>query len=469
MVSGTATLDNTIVELNTNGTSSTAPTDDVAGTVSSASAFNLIGTGGSGALVNGTDGNQVGVANPGLGTLADNGGPTQTIALLAGSPAINAGSNALAVDPSTGLPLATDQRGPGFPRIVGGTVDIGAYEVQGTVVVGTSVTWGTRTATLETALYGLRLLPAGRNTDLPWIGIDALEITLSQAAALSASDVTVIGATGINYGPVTISGSGMSYTITLAQPINEADRVTITIGNATIATFTRELDVLPGDFNDDGVVNSQDLVLVRNEWLRINGAVPTIFGDLNGDGVVNIDDYNVVRAASGTTLPPLADPSAASARYPRPQRSAHRTWASARTRRRRPRPERPRHRRRIRARPASRSLRRQRSAQRRTFTAPAVPAATGMSELPAAGASSAGASVSPATPTVSGTSVGTLTAPLTVTISKPHQRVPPRRRGRKPTAAPGRIRLAARGRRLSLEREHRRELEHSTGNDMKML
>ena len=53
-----------------------------------------------------------------------NGGPTQTIALMAGSPAINAGSTALAVD-QNGNPLTTDQRGAGFPR-VNGTVDIGA-------------------------------------------------------------------------------------------------------------------------------------------------------------------------------------------------------------------------------------------------------------------------------------------------------------------------------------------------------
>ena len=45
----------------------------------------------------------------------------------------------------------------------------------------------------------------------------------------------MLGSSGINYGPVTLSGSGTSYTITLAQPINEADRVTITIGNALIA------------------------------------------------------------------------------------------------------------------------------------------------------------------------------------------------------------------------------------------
>ena len=96
--------------------------------MSSSSAYNLIGTGGSGGLIDGNNGNQVGIANPGLGRLGDNGGPTPTIALRAGSPAIDKGSNALAVDPTTGLPLATDQRGTGFPRIVGGTVDIGAFE-----------------------------------------------------------------------------------------------------------------------------------------------------------------------------------------------------------------------------------------------------------------------------------------------------------------------------------------------------
>src|SRR5262249_31347213 len=124
----------------------------------------------------------------------------------------------------------------------------------------------------------------------------------AQAATLTASDITVASANHINYGPVTFSGSGTSYTITLAQPINQADLVTITIGNTMIASFTRRLDVLPGDFNDDGVVNSQDLVGVRNQWLGFNGAKPTLFGDIDGDGAVNVQDYNAVRAAIGTTL-----------------------------------------------------------------------------------------------------------------------------------------------------------------------
>ena len=173
-------------------------------------------------------------------------------------------------------------------------------------VTGVSVGWGIETATLFTAADGIRLLPAGRKTDLPWLGIDRVSITLSQAATLTSADVTVTGITIASYGPVTISGSGTNYTITLAQPIDKADRVTITIGSASIATFTRRLDVLPGDFNDDGVVNSQDMVGVRNEFLGFAGAVPTIFGDINGDGTVDINDYNAVKKLLFTTLPPLA-------------------------------------------------------------------------------------------------------------------------------------------------------------------
>ncbi len=64
--------------------------------------------------------------NPLLGPLADNGGPTLTHALLAGSPAINRGDPA-AVAGVDGVPMH-DQRGKPFIRIFGGRIDIGAVE-----------------------------------------------------------------------------------------------------------------------------------------------------------------------------------------------------------------------------------------------------------------------------------------------------------------------------------------------------
>lgn len=72
--------------------------------------------------------------NPLLGPLANNGGPTLTMALLPGSPAINAGDNAL-------IPggITTDQRG--FPRVQNGTVDIGAVEVGSATDIPTLSQW----------------------------------------------------------------------------------------------------------------------------------------------------------------------------------------------------------------------------------------------------------------------------------------------------------------------------------------
>jgi len=125
------TLTNTIVAGN-------AGTDIFAGVVgdtgpdapSLSGTNNLIGTGSAGALTNGINGNLIGVTDPLLAPLGNYGGPTQTVALLPGSPAINAGTN------GPGIPT-TDQRGLG--RV--GAVDIGAFESQGftlTVVAGSS-------------------------------------------------------------------------------------------------------------------------------------------------------------------------------------------------------------------------------------------------------------------------------------------------------------------------------------------
>ncbi|MGP0069832.1 MAG: beta strand repeat-containing protein [Isosphaeraceae bacterium] len=155
---GTDTLYDTIVALNTDGPAG-GPADDIAlytyegtigGTISPSSAYNLIGTGGSGGLTNGQDGNQVGISDPGLGPLADNGGPTQTIALLAGSPAIDAVRASI---PGVTVP-ATDQRGAlrGPAGLdAGTTVDIGAYEASSSYLV-TSTADSTDAGTLRTAI-----------------------------------------------------------------------------------------------------------------------------------------------------------------------------------------------------------------------------------------------------------------------------------------------------------------------------
>ena len=71
----------------------------------------MIGTGGSGGLADGVDGNIVltSLTELGLAALGNFGGPTQTMALLPGSPALGAG--VIADYPGTSTPITTDQRG----------------------------------------------------------------------------------------------------------------------------------------------------------------------------------------------------------------------------------------------------------------------------------------------------------------------------------------------------------------------
>ncbi|MBV9468796.1 MAG: lamin tail domain-containing protein, partial [Abitibacteriaceae bacterium] len=95
----------------------------LSGTIQS-NGYNLIGTGTGLNAFNNHDTTGLVAANLKIGPLADNGGPTQTHALLAGSPAISAG------DPAYNGTGQYDQRGPGFARVHGGRLDIGAFEFQ---------------------------------------------------------------------------------------------------------------------------------------------------------------------------------------------------------------------------------------------------------------------------------------------------------------------------------------------------
>ena len=111
-------LRNTIVAGNTAGIG-----PDVYG--SAISDHDLIGNGSGCNIVNGMNGNIVGspshIINALLGPLQNNGGPTMTMALLAGSPAIGHADNATAP--------ATDQRGVTRRDLPGEFTDMGAFEL----------------------------------------------------------------------------------------------------------------------------------------------------------------------------------------------------------------------------------------------------------------------------------------------------------------------------------------------------
>ena len=137
-VSGSSpSIRNTIIAAN--------PSGDVGGSYNS-QGHNLIGDrSSSSGFTNGVNGDQVGTSgspiNPQLSPLANNGGLTQTHALLSNSPALDAGDNCVTDAAHCGdaniSQLLTDQRGTAFNRQVDGpdadttaTVDIGAYEMQ---------------------------------------------------------------------------------------------------------------------------------------------------------------------------------------------------------------------------------------------------------------------------------------------------------------------------------------------------
>jgi len=127
------TVSNTIVARNIlSGTGNTGP--DAFGSINSLG-YNLIGQtdGSTGWNTYDLTGTASKPLDPKLSPLGNYGGPTQTMALLPGSPALNAGWSALAVDGNDN-PLTTDQRG--LPRIYGPSVDIGAYESQPPVLAG---------------------------------------------------------------------------------------------------------------------------------------------------------------------------------------------------------------------------------------------------------------------------------------------------------------------------------------------
>jgi hypothetical protein len=120
VVPGNVLLHNTLIAANLAGGNAS----DIQGGLNTASSYNLIGDGSGGlsAANHNLLGSSASPLNPLLAPLGNYGGPTQTMALLPGSSAIDAGDN-------TNAP-AYDQRGPGFARIVNGTIDIGAFEVQ---------------------------------------------------------------------------------------------------------------------------------------------------------------------------------------------------------------------------------------------------------------------------------------------------------------------------------------------------
>jgi hypothetical protein len=118
-IDGLATLQNSIVASNSSGGNCSGTIVSTGYNLSSDNTCNFNHTG------------DLNNTNPLLDTIKNNGGPTQTMALLPGSPAIDAGNPTGCTD-GHGHLLKTDQRGQPRPakEDTTGGCDIGAYESQ---------------------------------------------------------------------------------------------------------------------------------------------------------------------------------------------------------------------------------------------------------------------------------------------------------------------------------------------------
>jgi hypothetical protein len=220
-------------------------------------------------VTNGVNGNQVGTSgtpiDPQLGPLADNGGTTQTHALLSTSPAIEAGNNAalpvdtfdLDGDVNTAETLPVDQRGTGFPRNADSadanviqTVDIGAFELH------PSIEDIANQSTSEDTVKNV-----GFN-----IGDDTGALIATVTA--TSSNTTLVPNANLS---ITGSGGSRNLQITPATNENGTTTITVTVTATNGRTATDTFDLTVGATNDPPVANddpnystNEDTALVVN-------------------------------------------------------------------------------------------------------------------------------------------------------------------------------------------------------------
>ena len=172
------------------------------------------------------------------------------------------------------------------------------------------------------ARFGTKSYSLLTNTrqDLPWINITAIEVVFSQDVAIDANDIRLAGVAG-NYVGTSFSYNNSTRTASLglASALTK-DRLTLRLdgdgmsadANAGIQSavdavflklgdYSRGFNVLAGDADNSGVVNTVDSTWIRN---RSPGyGTYDLFADLDGDGDVDAYDMNEPRKRLNWRLP----------------------------------------------------------------------------------------------------------------------------------------------------------------------
>ena len=162
----------------------------------------------------------------------------------------------------------------------------------------------------------------GLNRDLPFVNIKALDVIFSDDVNVDLGDLSLTSTItpGKSYSSNSFSYDPAAHDAHWTLPdALDVDRLMLALdGNDAssdghdgvrvlpdiyLGGYSLPFAVLPGDFNGDGVVNSQDMVGIRNQ---IQGTGPPelrIWADVNGDGQVDISDYTAARKRLGKRLP----------------------------------------------------------------------------------------------------------------------------------------------------------------------
>ena len=184
----TATLTDTIVAGNNTSTlfNVDASASDVSGNQANlvTGTYNLIGTGGSGGITDGTGGNIVltSLNVLGLAPLGNYGGPTQTMALLAGSPAIGAGQVVGGI--------IADQRGEPLDS----PPDIGAFQSQGFTLTPVAGSTPQAAATGVAFANSLAVVVAAKNPVEPVAG-GLVKFAVTPASSGASASLSSVVAT----------------------------------------------------------------------------------------------------------------------------------------------------------------------------------------------------------------------------------------------------------------------------------
>ncbi len=287
-------LSNTLIALNG---ATTNP--DVRGNFFS-DGHNFIGRiGNSTGLTNGVNDDQVGTVasplDPRIIGIRNNGGPTDTLALLADSAAIDAGDDALAPE--------TDQRG--YAR--NGSSDIGAFEVDGIApITPTAISVVSRKTHGNAGTFDIDLLagePPPTECRSGGTGeIYQVIITFPDAVSVDRAFVASRGFAAA----ATLSVSGAEVTVNLTA-VGNAQTALIMLENVSDGENMGDIfipfPILIGDTSGNGSVSSSDVGQVKSQ----SGA--TVAGanfrtDVNANGTISASDIGQVKAASGTSLSP---------------------------------------------------------------------------------------------------------------------------------------------------------------------